>query len=125
MSKDITLKVGSIVTNRHGHFGKVIELKNGFVHFAGWFPKKKTAQEAEKATAFLNMFGMSRAMGESGVSSSEGNDGDDDVDPFKGVTVDNMKDALKEAGQPVDGKRPELIQRCQENNIEFKVEESE
>lgn len=134
MSKDITFKKNQIVENRHGHFAKIIELKNGFVHFAGWFPKKKRAEEAEGATSFLNKFGMARAMGKlealtdtaESLTGNDGegdsNDGDENVDPFDGVTVSQLKEALKDAELPVGGKRDELVARCKKNNIEFKVE---
>jgi hypothetical protein len=149
MSKATSFKKNQIVKNRQGWFAKIIEIKNGFVHFAGWFPKKATAEKAEHATSFLNTFGMQRAMGKmeqatttpefdgTGEEGSDddddgndngGNDGDGDgddteTDPYEGVTVPELKEALKDAELPVSGNRDELVARCAENGIVFESEE--
>lgn len=140
--KAMKFKAGEVLTNRHGQFAKVIEVKNGLVHFAGWFPKKKQAQDAESSTGFMNAFGIMRALGkldqitneeESGGKPSDddsntgGNDtgdgdgdGDDtDTDPYADFKNDDLKEALKEAGLTVSGNRAELIARLEENNIEL------
>lgn len=144
-----TVKVGQVVQNRLGQFAKIIAIKGGVIHFAGWFPKKDTASKAENATSFLNQWGLARAMGEADqitnpgesdgkpqatdtndgegddTTGDDGGDGDGDedgADPFEGVTNKDMQDALRDAGQPTSGNRAELIARCQEAGIEF-VEE--
>lgn len=140
MSKAMKIAVGQVVKNHQGHFAKVIELKNGFAHFAGWFPKQKTAKDAENATAFLNSFGMARAIGEGEVifdtkapkaktpatsndeAGDEGNDSDDTTDPYDGVTVPQLRDALKDAELNTTGNRPDLVARCTEAGIEFEEE---
>lgn len=57
------MKIGQVIKNKGGQFGKVIAHSAGLFHIAGWFTKKASADKAKQPNFVLNSYGIASATG--------------------------------------------------------------
>lgn len=90
-----TIKKGAVVQNRHGHYTKVIDVKEGFVFFNGWHLKKAEAEKRDNNNGNqpINIVAFERAIGGKVEAPKDtGNGGDEDGDD---TTEVKASDAVK------------------------------
>lgn len=130
----LKLEIGKVVQNKHGHYTKIIDLRNGFVYFNGWHLKEDEAKKRNdnngnqpiNETAFARAIGKEvKAAENNGDDANNGGGNTDEVkasDAVKAFAAENDIDLATVTGTGANGN---IVKKDVEAAIKARDEEAE